>query len=487
MRESLDLACENLRGLVLEASDEYFAPAQNLLCPSTPRPGTLGTQPRDGWVTRRRRGAGHDWVIVRLGVPGIVEEVVLETTHFLGNYPPEAEVEGCVARHNAHASELSEWVTIVSRTDLGGDRLNRFRVTDRGRFTHLRLKVYPDGGIARLRVLGQPVPNWMAPGTQQNTVMDLAATVNGGYVQSASDHHYGDPGNLLMPGDGRDQSQGWATQRRRESGNDWAVVRLVGPGKIHSVTLDTAHFNGNHPDEVQLEASRAQDPGEEDWFELIPRQRLIGHTEHVFREEVRANSEVLWVRLNIFPDGGVSRLRVWGELSSTGYEEARLLYLNSSNPHTLRTLLRQVCHSHRWVDELIALAPYSDLNELLKKGARAWSKCGESDWKEALDGHPRIGEKAKGANLSARWSKGEQSGASGSQDDLIKAELLRKQEEYFQKFGFIFLVCATGKSSEEILEAAVRRLGNTPGVELQTVAEEQSKIIHLRLEKLLKS
>lgn len=487
MRESLDLAREDLRGLVLASSDEYFAPAQNLLSAYPPSGSVSGVQPRDGWVTRRRREAGHDWVIVRLGVPGIVEEVVIDTTHFVGNYPPEAEVEGCVASHNATPGELTDWVSIVPRTDLGGDRLNGFRVTDRSRFTHLRLSIYPDGGVARLRVLGQPVPNWMAPGTQQNTVMDLAATVNGGYVQSASDHHYGDPSNLLMPGDARDESHGWITQRKRENGNDWAVVRLVGPGSVQSVTLDTAHFNGNHPSQAQLEASRAQDPGDEDWFELVPRQTLVGHTEHVFREEITANSDVLWVRLNIFPDGGVSRLRVWGELSSTGYEEARLLYLNSSSPQALRVLFKQVCHSRRWVEELIALAPYGDLNDLLKKGARAWSKCGESDWKEALAGHPRIGEKAKGSNLSAKWSKGEQSGAAKSEDDKVKTELLKTQEEYYQKFGFIFLICATGKSSEEILEAAVKRLGNTPQVELQTVAEEQSKIIHLRLEKLLKS
>jgi OHCU decarboxylase len=180
----------------------------------------------------------------------------------------------------------------------------------------------------------------------------------------------------------------------------------------------------------------------------------------------------------------MARLRVFGSLSDTGYAESRLLYLNACSRETLEALFQQVCHSKRWISELSSAAPSFSLNDLQKKGAGAWSKCREPDWKEALQGHPRIGDKAKGAGLSAKWSAGEQSKAQ-SVDEQIAQKLREAQERYYQKFGFIFLIYATGKSSEEILASAEMRLNNSEAEELQIVAEEQAKIIHLRLEKLL--
>lgn len=434
-------------------------------------------------MTRPRREDGHDWAIVRLGVPGIIEEIIIDTSHDTGNYPPGASVEACVAPHNALVSELQDWVEIVSHSDLSGDRRNTFQVHGGHRFTHVRLNIFPDGGVSRLRVIGQPVPNWMAPG-QQTGVLDLAALVNGGHVHSASDMHYGDRQNLVMPREPQSVDLGWQTKRRRGSGNDWAVARLAGPGQIHSLTLDTAHFRDNCPAQASLDASCSQDPGDDDWFELLSPQTMIGDTEHSFRAELQDNTAILWVRLNIFPDGGMARLRVWGTLSEQGFTQARLLYLNSSRPSTLRDLFKEVCHSEKWAEEMSRSAPFTDLNDLLKKGARAWSKCSEPDWKQALDGHPRIGSKAKGRGLSAQWSKGEQSKAQVS-DTSVTDKLQDVQEQYFQKFKFIFLICASGRSSEEILAAAQARLQNSAPEELQTVAEEQAKIIHLRLEKLL--
>jgi allantoicase len=490
LREPIDLASERLRGYVLAANDEFFGKRENLLKHEEPAfsPDDFGPNgiSVDGWQTRRRRQVGYDWAIIRLGVPGVVEEVVVDTTHFTGNHPTEASLEGCVAAHNALPGELTEWAEIIPRSDLGGDRKNHFQVNNRHRFTHLRLNIFPDGGVARLRVLGQPVPNWMAPGTRLTTDMDLAALVNGGHVHSVSDTHYGDLQNLIKPGLSTRMDQGWLTRRRREDGQDWAILRLVGPGTVRSITLDTAHFEGNCPEKCHIEASLTQDPKEDDWFELLPPQTTVGHTEHHFHQEILPNSDVLWIRLNVLPDGGVARLRVWGTLSEDGYEQARLLFLNSSREATLKAIFKHVCHSQRWIDIMTASAPYLGPNDILKKGARAWSKCSEADWREALQGHPRIGDKAKGKSLSANWSKGEQSQAKSPDSGIIK-KLKATQERYFQKFQFIFLICATGKSSEEILAAVEKRLQNSAQEELQIVAEEQSKIIHLRLEKLLKS
>jgi allantoicase len=478
LRESIDLASDRLRGYVLAANDESVSSREHLVKDDPPCK-------EDGWVTKRRRDGGFDWAIVRLGTPGVVEEVVIDTTGFTGNYPPEASVEGCVAPHNALPEELSDWTEIVCRSTLTGDGENSFGVHLKNRFTHIRLNIFPDGGVARLRVFGRPVPNWMAPGFQQSTCLDLAAAVNGGHVYSASDMHYGKRQNLLMPSSPLKAGDGWGTRRRRESGHDWAAIRLVGPGTIQAVTLDTAYFHSACPGKASMEASLKADPGEEDWFELLPPQNMIPNTEHHFQNEVQANADVLWVRLNLLPDGGMARLRVWGDLSDDGYREARLLYLNSSSVATLGILFKQVCHADLWVQQMVESAPFQNQNDLLKKGAGAWAKCDEKDWLQALDGHPRIGQKAKGSALSAKWSRGEQSSAQAEDD--VKTRLAQAQQQYFQKFGFIFLICASGRTSQEILDALEKRLPHSSAEEMQIVAEEQAKIIHLRLEKLLKS
>ena len=478
LRESTDLAGERLRGYVLAASDESVASRANLL-KSEP------ANPKSGWVTRRRRDDDHDWAIVRLGVPGTIEEIVVDTTHFAGNYPPEVSLEGCVAPHNAHQDELTEWTEIVCRSTLNGDTENSFKVHHPYRFTHIRLNIYPDGGVARLRVYGRPVPNWMAPGFRHATGLDLAAAVNGGHVYAASNMQYGDRQNLIMPIEPDTRSDVWGTRRRREAGHDWAVVRLVGPGEVRAVTLDSAHVTHECPGKASLEASCASDPGEDDWFELLPPQAMLPHTEHQFSEELAGNSEVLWVRLNLFPDGGMARLRVWGELADHGLQEARLLYLNSSDPSKLRELFKQVCHSDVWVENMLSASPFSSVSDFLEKGSSSWAPCTEKDWIQALDGHPRIGQKAKGSDLASKWSRGEQSAAKSDED--VRARLLEAQERYYEKFGFIFLICASGRGSEEILRAVEERLPRSKVQELQTVAEEQAKIIRLRLEKLLKS
>lgn len=484
MREPIDLAGEHLRGYVLAASDDFFAGRENLIKSEDPVPQTEQLDPFDqwidGWQTRRRREPGNDWAIVRLGVPGVVEEVVIDTTNFTGDYPAEASLEGCVAPHNALPSEMTEWMELLPRSPLSGDKKNRFPVRDRHRFTHLRLNIFPDGGVARLKVMGHPVPNWMAPGYRWGQHMDLAALVNGGQVHSASDKHYGSHQNLILPG----VEQGWETRRRRQPGNDWAVVHLAGSSKVKAVTLDTTHFHGNCPDKAQLEASSAHDPKPGDWFELLPPQTMIPHTEHHFQEEILPNSGIRWVRLNILPDGGMARLRIWGELDSVGYQQARLAFLNSCSVETLKAVFKEVCHCEKWALDMANSAPFFSLDDLQQKGLDHWRSCGEAEWLESLQGHPRIGDKSTKKGLSANWSRGEQNKAQ-SADEKTAAKLLEVQQEYFEKFGFIFLVFASGKSSAEILAQAEERIENSKEEELRNVAEQQAKITHLRLEKLL--
>ncbi len=490
LREPIDLASDQLRGYVLAANDEFFAPRENLNRAEEPLccPDEFGRRGKrmDGWETRRRGGQeGNDWAVIRLGVPGTITELVIDTSHFTGNYPPEASVDGCVAPVNALPDSLEGWVEILPRSALRGDAKNRFPIECARRFTHLKLNIFPDGGVARFRAIGFPIPHWTAPGRPIPPWMDLASLLNGGHVHSCSDMHFGDRQNLIEPGLSARAGNGWETRRRREKGNEWAIIELLGPGRIEAVTLDTAGFQGNCPDRAMLEASTARDPEDTDWFELLPTQTMVAHTEHYFVDEVQPNDGVRWVRLNIFPDGGVARLRLWGSLTQEGVTGARLISLNASAGTELSAAFKAVCHSSKWVAEMAESGPFAGLLDLQKKGAGAWSHCREKDWKEALDGHPRIGERAAGKDLASRWSRGEQSSAAVASEQDLLATLRERQLAYEERFGFLFLICATGLTSAEILAVLEDRIQQAPERELQTVAEELAKIIHLRLEKLL--
>jgi allantoicase len=313
-----DLASRALGGGVVAANDEFFAPSDCLVDPAPPTftPGTFGAkgQVYDGWETRRRREPGHDHAVVRLGAPGVVRGVVIDTSFFTGNYPPYASVEACGVEGYPAPEELAagDWVTLVPRSPLQGDARNLFPVDVDRRFTHVRLSIYPDGGVARLRVHGDvvPDPRWWADGP-----VDLAAAEHGGLVVACSDKFYGSPNNLLMPGLARVMGEGWETARRRDDGNDWVVVRLAAPGVIRLAELDTSHFKGNAPGAGSLGGADARtssldDPGS--WFEILPRTRLQPDTRHRFH--VAAPAAATHARLDIYPDGGMARLRLHARL-----------------------------------------------------------------------------------------------------------------------------------------------------------------------------
>jgi len=316
-RELPDLASRRLGGGVVGANDEFFAAADNLVAAEPPgfSPRTFGAkgQVYDGWETRRRREAGHDWAVVRLGAAGVVRGVVVDTSHFTGNFPPEAAVEACRVHGYPSLAALvnAAWTTIVPRSPLVGDAVNTFDVADDGVFTHVRLVIFPDGGVARLRVHGDVVPD---PLRFPDGWLDLAALENGGRVVGCSDRFYGAPAQLIEPGLARTMGEGWETRRRRGPGNDWVLVRLAAPGRIRLAELDTSHFKGNAPGAALLrgvDARRHDLDDEAAWSELLPKTDLRPDTRHRF--EVTAGP-VTHVRLDIFPDGGMARLRLHGHL-----------------------------------------------------------------------------------------------------------------------------------------------------------------------------
>jgi len=304
-----DLAGRALGGSVIYANDELFAERENLIKPEDPvfRPHTFGHkgQIMDGWETRRRRehaGDGQgDSAIIRLGCGGVVRRVVVDTSYFTGNYPPEVSVEACGAEGYPSPAELAgaTWTTLVPRSPVAGDARNDFAVEPGQRATHVRLTIFPDGGVARLRVYGEPVPDpRLLPAT-----IDLAGLENGAVVTGCSNMFYSSPANLLLPGQARVMGDGWETSRRRDQGNDWVAVRLACAGAVEVVELDTSHFVGNAPGWATL--------GGGDGPPLLPRTALQPDTRHRFA--VAGGPVTGQVRLDIYPDGGMARLRVFGQ------------------------------------------------------------------------------------------------------------------------------------------------------------------------------
>jgi allantoicase len=312
-----DLASRTLGGGIVHTNDEFFAAADHLLAPHPPtftkHVFDHRGQVYDGWETRRRREPGADHVIVRLGAPGVIAGVDVDTAFFVGNFPPYASVDACAVDGYPGAAELSaaSWTPLVPKSALAGDRRNLFAVDDPRRFTHVRLTIYPDGGVARLRVHGSVVPDpALLP-----AVFDVAAAQYGARIAGCSDMFYGSPLNMLMPGLAATMGEGWETARRRDDGNDWAIVELAAPAVIELADLDTSHFKGNAPGRAGLRGMDARaDPG--DWFELLPPTPLTADTPHRFR--VAGAPAATHVRLDIFPDGGMARLRLHGRPDADG-------------------------------------------------------------------------------------------------------------------------------------------------------------------------
>jgi allantoicase len=316
----IDLAAERYGGAVLAANDEFFAPRENLLKAQAAewREGAYTDRGKwmDGWETRRRREPGHDWCLVRLGMPGRVRGVVVDTAFFRGNYPESCALEAASLAGAPTVEQLlaAPWTEILPRRPLEGDRANAFAVASAGRWTHLRLSIFPDGGVARLRVHGEVLPDWdhvLAGGGW----VDLAAQEHGGVVVAQSDAFFGRAANMLQPGRSTHMGDGWETKRRRGPGHDWAVVKLGRAGTVRRVEIDTDHFKGNAPASFALESCRLSDGAPVDaalWTPLLPDTALQPHARHVF--DVPAAGDATHVKIIIHPDGGIARLRLFGSV-----------------------------------------------------------------------------------------------------------------------------------------------------------------------------
>ncbi|TDR20667.1 allantoicase [Marinicella litoralis] len=316
----IDLAAERVGGFVLDTSDDFFAEKENLIKPGrgifiedkyTDRGKWM-----DGWESRRKRTAGHDWCTLKLGLRGVIHGVDIDTNHFLGNHPPHASLEAACVQHSPLETD---WHEILPKSPLAPGSQNLYPIESDQEWTHLRLHIYPDGGVARLKVYGEVKPDWTL--VADNQIIDLVAVENGGRVICCNDMFFSSKDNLIMPGRGINMGDGWETKRRRGPGHDWSILKLGHAGFIEQVEVDTHHFKGNFPDRFSLESVFAPDAKDDDlehlkWQLLIPETKLTAHQQHHFDQQLRHHDRVSHVRFNIFPDGGVSRLRLNGTIKA---------------------------------------------------------------------------------------------------------------------------------------------------------------------------
>ena len=351
LRLEVDLASRWTGSSVMAASDESFGDKENLLKPGPAvfDPGHYGNRGEivDGWETKRRREPGNDWALVRLGTPGIVTSIDVDSSYFTGNYPEFCLVEACgVAGYPSPAELLdasTEWLEIVPRSRLRGDAHNTFPVSSPHRFTHVRLSTFPDGGLARLRVNGRIVPD---PRQFDGVTIDLANQEHGGAVVATSDGFYTSASMLNRPDWARTMGEGWETRRRRDDGHDHVIVRLAAAGRIRQLIVDTAHYKYNASAAVEVYAAAgdlAPSVDSSAWRTLLPRTRLQPDTRHVFAVEPDEPGEpVEWVRLDAFPDGGLSRLRVLGDVAPAARAEAAFRWFNSLPARQARAELESI-------------------------------------------------------------------------------------------------------------------------------------------------
>jgi allantoicase len=327
----VDLASARVGGAAILANDEFFAEKENLLKSGRgifiPDKYTDRGKWMDGWETRRRRTPGHDWCVIQLGLRGIIQQVDIDTNHFLGNHPPFASLDAvCLTNgfpSDVAAVEALSWTPILKQSPLSPGSQNLFTITNDHTWTHLRLNIIPDGGVARFRVYGIVVPNWSK--LKPDELVDLAAVENGGVPLACSDMFFSSMNNLVMPGRSENMGDGWETKRRRGPGYDWIILKLGLPGTIRKIEVDTNHFKGNYPDTCSIEGCSAHDASTDEltgtrWSEILPMTKLQADTRHFFEKELMPIENCTHVRLNIYPDGGVSRLRVWGTAKMTNSE-----------------------------------------------------------------------------------------------------------------------------------------------------------------------
>ena len=316
----VNLASPKMGTKIISVSDEFFGEATRMLDDKEAvfiedKYDNHGKW-MDGWESKRRRDGGNDWAIIKLGSPGVISQVEVDTSFFTGNFPPFFSIEGTYSQETP--TNENEWVSLITKSSLIGDQKNNFNIETNVIINYVRLQIFPDGGVARLRLFGEVKYDWSK--FNNNELIELSSLNLGGSIITYNNAHYGDVSALLSEGRGKTMGDGWETRRRREPGNDWIIIKLAKKSIVKNIEIDTAHFKGNFPDQASIQATSNSEKinveniieNSEKWDFILNKTKLKADSVHKFSLDLNSQKEATHIRLNIYPDGGVSRLRIFG-------------------------------------------------------------------------------------------------------------------------------------------------------------------------------
>jgi len=317
----INLAQTRLGTKIVYKTDEFFAPASRALNPTPPifKEGVFDKNGKwmDGWETRRKRGSGHDYLILKLGKPGRIKKVDIDTSFFNGNQPNKVSLQACISKQNL-PNKKTKWTTILNKKITKPNSHHFFGISNKSIFTHIKLNIFPDGGVARLRIFGE-----LVVGKLKNKEINLTSVFNGAAPIACNNEHFGKAENVLAPGRGINMGDGWETRRSRGKNFDWLIIKCATAAKINKIQVDTHHFKGNYPDQCSIQASLVKGKPSakkiaamsKKWKQLLNKVKLKAHKKHNFRNKLMKKSKINYIRINIFPDGGISRIRLFGKVN----------------------------------------------------------------------------------------------------------------------------------------------------------------------------
>ena len=271
----------------------------------------------DGWETRRKRNKGHDYLILQLGKPGKINKVDIDTSYFNGNQPSKVSLEACFNK-NKIPNKNTKWIKILNKKSTKPNSHHFFSIKNKSTFTHVKLNIFPDGGVARLRIYG----TMKVKKKFGKKIINLTSILNGAVPIACNNEHFGRAENILAPGTGKNMGDGWETRRSRGKNFDWLILKCATQGKISKIQIDTHHFKGNYPDKCSLQAAYVNNKASSNaiinsskkWKFLLNKVKLQAHKKHNFENKLMKNKKVNYIKINIFPDGGISRIRVFGRM-----------------------------------------------------------------------------------------------------------------------------------------------------------------------------
>ncbi len=317
----INLAQTRLGTKIVYKTDEFFAPASRILNPSPPvfKEGVFDKNGKwmDGWETRRKRGPGHDYLILKLGKPGRIKKVDIDTSFFNGNQPSKVSLQACISKKNL-PNKKTKWTTILNKKKTKPNSHHFFGISNKSIFTHIKLNIFPDGGVARLRIFGELVVRKL-----KNKEINLTSVFNGAAPIACNNEHFGKAENVLAPGRGVNMGDGWETRRSRGKNFDWLIIKCATAAKIKKIQIDTHHFKGNYPNQCSIQASLIKGKPSakkivaisKKWKQLLNKVKLKAHKKHNFINKLMKKSKINYIRINIFPDGGISRIRLFGKVN----------------------------------------------------------------------------------------------------------------------------------------------------------------------------